>query len=529
MATQSDPANPPSGGAVSARGLFLGVLAAGMALRLVLAFVVFPSKGFATDMDQFASWVAAILRAGPGGFYAASGANYPPAYMYVLWLVGVVAGWIGPLLGTSTTAATVFLLKLPPVLADGGIAILLYAAGSRWFGGRTGIVAAALYLFVPVTWYDSALWGQVDAAGALVALAAVLALADGWSATALVLAVVAALVKPQEAIALVVVLPVLVRRHLLHAGTGPEIRAGARLAALDRRLGGLVLTRGPFRLVTAVAAAAIAGLAILLPFDIARFAPSGLASVPLVGQLAGYAGLFGNDSGQYSFLTANAFNAWALVGASPLASIASSGGSWTGDSLVLLGGLTAFQLGTALLVCTGLAIGMGLLVRDDRTAILLAFGLAAFAFYALPTRVHERYLFPFFTAAALLAAPYAGGAVSYVGVALMNGVNLHAVLGSPSMIGGGSGRGGSFTGPGTAGTGGGGFQVTPGGRGGTGGSGASSITLPFTDLARSEFLVTAVAVGQTLAFAALLGLWLVVAFGPLLRRPQRAAAEPLGA
>ena len=46
----------------------------------------------------------------------------------------------------------------------------------RWFAGRPraatlALAAAALYLFNPVTWYDSAIWGQVDAFGALFSLA----------------------------------------------------------------------------------------------------------------------------------------------------------------------------------------------------------------------------------------------------------------------------------------------------------------------------------------------------------------------
>jgi len=48
--------------------------------------------------------------------------------------------------------------------------------------------------------------------------------------------------------------------------------------------------------------------------------------------------------------------------------------------------------------------------------------------------------------------------------------------------------------------------------------------LPFVDLARSEPAIVAVALGQTLAFAALLIAWLVVAFGPSLR--SRLVMEP---
>jgi hypothetical protein len=59
----------------------------------------------------------------------------------------------------------------------------------------------------------------------------------------------------------------------------------------------------------------------------------------------------------------------------------------------VLWGLSAVQLGAALLVVVGLTVAIGLLLRDDRLTILLAFAVVAFAFYAVPTRVHERYLF----------------------------------------------------------------------------------------------------------------------------------------
>ena len=125
---------------------------------------------------------------------------------------------------------------------------LLAWAGARWFGRRAGLLAAALYLFIPVTWYDSALWGQVDAVGTLVVLAAIVALVEGLDATALGLAMLAVLVKPQDAIGLVVVLPILVRRHLLQVGSGPRPRFGPLLAGLDGRLAGLLRAPGPPRL-----------------------------------------------------------------------------------------------------------------------------------------------------------------------------------------------------------------------------------------------------------------------------------------
>jgi hypothetical protein len=289
-------------------------------------------------------------------------------------------------------------------------------------------------------------------------------------------------------------------------------------------MGGALTIQGPVRLVSTLAVGAVVGIVPILPFDIQTFASPDLKGNLIVGHVAGLAGLFSSVSGQFSVLTANAFNAWSLVGSTPLAAGARSGGSWTTDSLPLVFGLSAFQLGTGLLVLVGLIVATGLLVRDDRRAILLGFCVAAFAFYAVPTRVHERYLFALWPAGALLACSYGAAVAAYVATALLNTVNLHAVLGSPNAIGGmfgggvggfGGGPGGS---PGLGGDFGGGIGF--GGFGGSSGN-ASSISLPYTDIARSEPAVIAAAAGQTAAFVALFVVWIAYAYRPLVSAARR--------
>src|SRR5205814_10513438 len=95
----------------------------------------------------------------------------------------------------------------------------------------------------------------------------------------------------------------------------------------------------------------------------------------------------------------------------------------------------------------GLVVAGGLLIRDGRVPILLGFAIVAFAFYAVPTRVHERYLFPFFSAGALLAAEFVAASAGYLFVGALNAVNLHAVLVAPLSIGSGIGGVGRGRGP----------------------------------------------------------------------------------
>ena len=494
----------------------LALLALGLALRAMLAFVVFPMQGFATDMAMFWQWAQALAAGGPSTFYASvQSANYPPGYLYVLWLLGVI-GQPG-------------LLKVPAMLADVGIATLVYVLATRLRDRRAGLIAAALFLFVPVTWYDSALWGQVDAVGTLVAVAALVLLVDGWSEAALATAALAVLVKPQYAITLGIVIPVVVRRHLVRQGSGPRPRLGARLRRLDTALGGVLTDQGPRRLVSSGVLAGIVGLVVILPFDLVRYAPTSLADVPIIANVAGLAGLFGRLGSEYSVLTANAFNPWALVGEPSLRAVmAAASGSWLADSLPVLGGLPAVTVGASLLAVVGALVVAGLLIRDGAVPILLGFTILALAFFVLPTRVHERYLFPFFATGAVLAAPSIGRLAGFLGIGALTTANLNAVLagGLSIAMNGGTG-GGGFSGAG----GGPGGGHGPGGFAGGGGFGGfggvfTQLTLPLGDLARSDLVVTASALGLGTALVLLVGTWVVVIGRRVRPVAARVAAVP---
>jgi hypothetical protein len=503
----------------------LVVIGGGLLLRLGLALGPFAGSGHTGDLGFFGSWASTLASTGPGTFYAAAGtANYPPGYMYVLWLIGELGGPVGSLIGVSPERAILLMLKLPAIAADVAIGVLCWRAGRRWFGERAGLLAAALFLFVPVTWYDSAIWGQVDAIGAFFVLLSVILLVERRDTGSVVAAVLGLLVKPQALIALVVVIPVLVRRHVRERAEGGQ-RPGLA---------------GASRLVAAGAIGFATLVVPLLPFDIWRFAPPNLQDVPVIGHLAGLVGLVASVAGQYAALTANAFNAWALAGPNPLAGFGGGAiGSWTSDSLAILG-IPASTWGTVLLAGVGLAVAGGLLARRaDRTAIPLGICVVAFAFYAVPTRVHERYLVPFFAPAALLVAGTAGGVMAlagrvaaYLGLGVLNVANIHAAL--VGTIGGGGpggrlGAGGVAGGPGGfgpgrgGGMGGGGFGGGGFGGGGGGfGGGITSAQVPLGDLASDPAIVALVAIGQTAAFAALFGAWLVLQARPVAgREPVR--------
>ena len=83
---------------------------------------------------------------------------------------------------------------------------------------RRALIAAVVVVFNPITWFDSVIWGQVDSFGTLFLLLGVRELWRGRHERAAVLAVVAALVKPQLAILIPIVAIVMIRRALWPAG-----------------------------------------------------------------------------------------------------------------------------------------------------------------------------------------------------------------------------------------------------------------------------------------------------------------------
>jgi predicted membrane-bound dolichyl-phosphate-mannose-protein mannosyltransferase len=361
----------------SGLSILIVILLAGLLVRVVVAALIVPGSGFRVDVGDFAAWARELASTGPGGFYRPGYfVDYPPAYLYVLWAVGLIAQWWGELTGNVTVLTG--MVKAPGILADAAVAAMLFFITRRWFDVRGGAVAAAIFLFNPGTMFDSAVWGQMDSVGTLVLLAAVYTLARGWTEAAAVLSVVATLVKFQYGFFMPIVLAVGLKRHLFGRSSD---------AAHDGR-------PDPLRLLTSLSSGVVTLVALLAPFGLQLFAP--LDPVHSLWHR------FREAADTYTGLTLNAFNLWM----NPVSGLGGTGfwgddrlPVWTVGSLVL----TWWHVGTLLFLVVG-AIGVwALWRRDDAPAILFVTLLLAVAFFALLTRMHERYLFP----ALAFAAPFA--------------------------------------------------------------------------------------------------------------------------
>ncbi|HYN70143.1 MAG TPA: phospholipid carrier-dependent glycosyltransferase [Candidatus Eisenbacteria bacterium] len=424
---------PSRTGAGGAAGGLLVVLVLGLAFRLIIAYAL-PGSGFGADIAAFRFWAQDLAAHGLYGFYDRPFFHdYTPGYLYVLWVVGQVgrfAGGIGDL------------IKVPPILADIGLGWLVWSMVRELGGGtRAALLGAALVVANPVSWFDSVVWGQVDSVGVLVLLLAVRELWRDHPERSAVLAVLAALIKPQLGILIPIVAVVTIRRALRPRGAYGDDPPpdGSGMFGWERRL------RGPVRIATT----ALAGLATAFALSV----PFGLSLPGLILRI------FATAAG-YPYLSVNAYNPWALV------SQVQSNGSvvgvavnrlWVCDTTATPGGplivrlfdwviwrspastvscpdgymigpLPAVLFGALLFLVVAAVVIALVARRPDRRTMLVGLAVLALAFFILPTRVHERYIFPMVAIGAILAAVSWRWRLAYLVSAVATFANLYAVL-----------------------------------------------------------------------------------------------------
>lgn len=368
---------------------------AGLLLRVWLGFFVFRNQGFAWDLAAFGNWMDNIEQNGLSPYGPDPGFNYPP--MFANLLLGIQ--WLGGVFNTNP----INLIKLLGILPDIALALVIALAGRKWLTAKQGLIGAALYLFIPVTWYDSAIWGQVDSLAMLPMLLAVWLIIDRKPEWAFVLFTLAVLTKPQGALIIFILAPVL--------------------------LGQILNKELPWkRLATTAGAAFLTFLVICLPWDMESYAPRTVAGIPILGDLFGLAGQYVYNANYFHVLTANAFNIWVLGGRIPLAHIIPDDDAiWIGDRYQIFG-IPAQFIGTGLFLIVAVTVAIILFKKREPLQVLTGLALLLVAFFVLPTRVHERYLVQAFAILAIIWAPRVWQRVTLVIVSVANTINLHAIL-----------------------------------------------------------------------------------------------------
>ncbi len=348
----------------------------------VLGLLVAPHVYHHYDVvDCFLAWARATGGARPWDVYTpgvgADDCDYPPLVPYFL----AAAEGARLLMGAAPVSAmAILLLKLPSLVAH---LLLVPTALSGLLGLDDDRAARRVALFLawsPALFVNAALWGQFDVLLTLFMLASVLALLRDQpvlAGAALGLALATKLLA-------VVLLPVLA----LYAW---------------RRLGKREVARG-------------AGAALLV---------MGLLAAPNViagrgrAMLAAYTGAVG----YYPYRTAEAYNTWYLLDRYDVLVRGMSPPEARRDDRPVLGPVTFHHIGMfAFGVATGLIL-LALARRPTPKALRWAASLQLFAFFMLPTQVHQRYIVPAVAVMALIAPHTRRGLLLFAGVTLTATLN----------------------------------------------------------------------------------------------------------
>lgn len=325
--------NVPQRKSEIAESYLLVLLGSALVLRIVLVFSI---EGFSVDVNTFKAWASTAAENLPAFYTQGMFADYPPFYVYILFLIGKFAAATGL---QSVPQAYTLLVKLPSIAADLITAYLLFRLSRRHLNDSSGLIAAVIYAFNPAVLLNSTLWGQVDSFFTLLIVAALLLLSEGRIGTSSVLFTAAVLMKPQGIIFLpILFFELLKRRKILN-------------------------------FLWSIGSALAAGILILLPFSLKQH--------PLW-----IIGLFKKTAGEYPYASLNAFNLFALLGS-----------NLKKDSSMLLflnyntWGLIFILLVTAF---------TGYLYLKGKISGLPFIGGAVMisGVFVLSSRMHERYLYP---------------------------------------------------------------------------------------------------------------------------------------
>lgn len=328
------------------------VLLLALSLRLILAL----TPGYEVDVRDYAVWSWKAATMGIEKIYLCVDgvwpADYPPLLPYIFQMAGVFfqraisPDFLYP--GEEINASHRYLLRLPAIFADLLTAVLIFRALHKRRRFRLSLLLAISYLFNPAILFDSAYWGQTDAVHSLLILLSITLLDEGriaWSWASMTLATQA---KPQAYIFFPLVL----------------ILTGRKFGWRSVAKGGL--------------AALVTFLVIISPF---------LYRGTIDSLLKHY---FATVAPQ-GYLSLNAHNLWWLL---------SGGNGWINDTempqLLSSLGVTFLTYRTIGLLLLGAFTLLALYRLYNNQRVDTIYATAAFlgfAFFMLPTQMHENYMF----------------------------------------------------------------------------------------------------------------------------------------
>jgi len=314
-------------------------------VQLVLAATI---PGHKQDIGLFTQW-AAFSESHPIWEYYTTElyVDYPPVYLYVLYLVGSLARLFRI---PSDSAQYLSFIKFVPILFDAMTTIFIFRFARSRLGDKKALALAFLSAVNPMNIVNSTIWGQVDSVTTLLCVLMLLFLYQRKYVSSCLLFALLFLTKPQMIIFAPVLGFVFLFDIIEARGNKQDFRHMLRQAGLS------------------VLAAALVLLIVPLPITGGRY---GLL-------LENYQ----KALGLYPYATLNAANLHALFG-----------GNWVQDTAKVF--IFSYKIwGFICIVALSLFVGYVAWHRRDREKIFALGALMASGIYMLAHNMHERYIYP---------------------------------------------------------------------------------------------------------------------------------------
>lgn len=386
--------------------LWLGLIA--LLLRIIVSFVVWHP-----DLNNHMDWGVRFFEYGSKEFYAPSSnvwsytwPNQPPGTIYmfagikilfdfifnIFWQINInIPAFPSIIVSYFETNLYPALLKLPAILADFGIAYLIFLVIKQLtinHSTKKAVLGALVWLINPVVWYNSSVWGQYDSVINFFALLSFYLLIQKKLTYSLLAIALSLYIK----VSLLIFVPI-----WLIVALKQKYCFRLWLKSITISLVVIVLFTAPFADKNAI----------VWLYDL-------YTSKIFVQQL--------------HVITANAFNVWATI----------AGIHERPDSLPFLG--LTYQIWGYILFSTSYIFVISRLLRSQitnpkslTTNLVWSLALIAFASFVLLTNMHERYLYPLFPYLTILFGLSSVSSFLYFLISLIGLLNLYNFWFTPKV------------------------------------------------------------------------------------------------
>lgn len=336
-------------------------------LGLIIRLLFSFLTGFKIDVDAWFAWALRANDLGLQNFYSKDvWTNYTPGYIYVLYLLGFIKNALDLPDGFFYQ-----ILKLPAIIAELILGAFIFKLAAKKYSIKISALISALVFFNPAFIFNSSVWGQIDGLLALLMVLSIYYLKQGSLMMSSVYLALSLLVKPQT----ISIFPAIGLYFFKHMDPRKLLQLGM-----------------PFLLIL---------LILSLPF----FPNNPIFGLPsLIIQM----------SQDYHANSLFALNFWGIFG------------FWI-DDINTFANLSLRNWGIILFALYW--IGIAIVYFKKGLGYFELAALGAMSFYFLPTRVHDRYLYPAIPFLLLTAIYLRSRIILYLTAAmsLLHFINLYYV------------------------------------------------------------------------------------------------------